>query len=76
MAQGGTGRFVTLKRTVFGCWLSFPPIIRACVGKPTHYGRQGPCQQAATLTCSMLYSVREWHGDSAIGIQLTGCISL
>jgi hypothetical protein len=69
MAQGGTGRFVTLKRTVFGCWLSFPPIIRACVGKPTLYGRQGPCQQAATLTCSMLNSVREWHGDSAYRVH-------
>ena len=41
MAQGGTGRFVTLKRIVFGGWLSLPSIIRACVGKPTLYGRQG-----------------------------------
>ena len=28
MAQGGTGRLVTLKRIVSGCWLSFPPISR------------------------------------------------
>ena len=68
MAQGGTGRFVTLKRIVFGCWLSLPSIIRACVGKPTLYSRQGPCQQPATLTCSMLNSVREWCGDSAMEI--------
>jgi hypothetical protein len=39
MAQGGTGRFVTLKRIVFGCWLSLPSIIRACIGEPTLYSR-------------------------------------
>jgi hypothetical protein len=69
MSKGGTGRFVTFKRIVFGCWLSLPSIIRACVGKPTLYSRQGPCQQAATLTCSMLKSVREWYGDSACRVH-------
>jgi hypothetical protein len=41
MAQGGTGRLVTLERIVFGCWLCLPSIIKACVGKPTLYSRQG-----------------------------------